>query len=250
MESNDGLPEDREMPLTEHVAELRKHVVRAAIVFIAFLSIVLYFSPGLIMAFWRNTIGNVPLYTYSPLEWIVTCLTLSIVVTAIFLYPYIIYELYLFAKPGLYEHERKFLKTLLIPSYLIFLLGVFISYKFVVPAIYHFALSNTFAPYLSAEETLQNAFRMFLVTGIFFQVPLAMILADKFGIVDYKTFKNLRLPLYVIFFMIVTNVSMDITGITQIASVLIFAAMFETGLLFLKIKKKLFDRSPSVRSPD
>jgi sec-independent protein translocase protein TatC len=236
--SEKGPPEDREMELTEHIAELRTHVIRIAVVLIAAISVFFYISPSLIHHVWETMLGSKPIYTFSPIEWFVTRLTFSALLSLIFFYPYIIYELYLFAKPGLYEHERKFLRSLLVPSYVIFLAGVYVSYKFVVPLIYNFAILPSYEPYLSAERTMQNAFRLFIAFGFFFQIPLAMILAEKFRLIDYRTFRNLRIPIYVVVFILITNVSMDFTGLTQITSLLTFIVMYEVGMLLLAIKNK------------
>ncbi len=225
------------MEITEHIAELRKRVLRICIALVALISIMFYVSYGPLLAFWHTLVGDLPIYVFSPIEWVVIRLSFSALLSLVILYPYIIYELYLFAKPGLYEHERKFLRTLLIPSYIIFVVGLFFAYKFAVPFLYDLALTSSFDPYLSAEKTIVNAFKLLITFGIFFQIPLAMVLAVHFRIVDYSTLRNLRLPLYVVILLLVTNLTMDFTGLTQLASLALFICMYETGLLILRIFK-------------
>jgi len=228
-------PEDRELEITEHIAELRKRVLRISIVLISLISVMFYVSYSLLLNFWYSLVGDKQLYVFTPIEWVVIRLTFSALLSLVILYPYIIYELYLFAKPGLYEHERKFLRSILIPSYLIFILGLLFAYEFAVPFLYKIALSNSIEPYLSAERTITNAFKLLLTFGIFFQIPLAMVLADRFKIVDYDTFRSFRIPVYIIILLLVTNLTMDFTGLTQFASLALFVVMYELGLLMLKI---------------
>ncbi|WP_456469139.1 twin-arginine translocase subunit TatC [Archaeoglobus sp.] len=231
-------PEDKELEITEHIAELRKRVLRICIAMISSISVMFYISYSPLLNFWYTLVGNRPLYVFSPIEWVVIRLTFSTLLSLVILYPYIIYELYLFAKPGLYEHERKFLRAILLPSYLIFIFGFFFAYEFAIPFLYKLALTNSAEPYLSAERTITNAFKLLFTFGIFFQIPLAMVLADRFKIVDYKTFKSFRIPVYIIILLLVTNLTMDFTGLTQFASLALFVAMYELGLLMLRIFQK------------
>ncbi len=229
--------EDREMEITEHIAELRRRVLRICIAFILLISVMFYLSYDPLLAFWHTLVGDLPIYVFSPIEWVVIRLSFSALLSLVILYPYIIYELYLFAKPGLYEHERKFLRTMLIPSYIIFVAGLFFAYKFAVPLLYDLALKTSYDPYLSAEKTIVNAFKLLITFGFFFQIPLAMVLAVHFRIVDYSTLRNLRLPLYIVILLLVTNLTMDFTGLTQFASLALFVCMYEIGLLILRIFK-------------
>ncbi len=230
-------PEDREMDITEHIAELRKRILRICVILIVTVSVMFYLSYAPLLAFWHTLVGDLPIYVFSPIEWVVIRLSFSVILSLVFLYPYIMYELYLFAKPGLYEHERRFLRAMLVPSYIIFIAGLFFAYRFAIPILYHLALASSFDPYLSAERTIMNAFKLLIAFGIFFQIPLAMSLAVHFRIVDHSTLRNLRLPLYLIVLLLVTNLTMDFTGLTQFASLALFVCMYEVGLLMLRIFK-------------
>uniref|UniRef100_A0A7C3ZEC7 Twin-arginine translocase subunit TatC n=1 Tax=Archaeoglobus fulgidus TaxID=2234 RepID=A0A7C3ZEC7_ARCFL len=230
-----GPPEDRELELREHIEELRKRLIRICIILIAAVSISYYVSYPYLLSFWYSLVGENPIYVFTPLEWVVIRLAFSVVTSLLLLYPYVIYELYLFAKPGLYEHERKFLKAILIPSYGIFLFGTFIAYKFVIPVLYSIALSGAADPYLSAERTITNALKLLIYFGFFFQIPLFMVLSDRFGIINYSTYKGLRIPAYIFILLFITNLTMDFTGLTQIAALVLFIIMYETGLVMLRI---------------
>ena len=232
-------PEDKEMELVEHLGELRKRVVRISIAFISLISIIFYFSGSLLERFWYNTVGSLNPYLLSPLEWILARLTLSLIVSLIVLYPYIAYELYEFAKPGLYDHERKFIKTLVIPSYIVFILGSFISYKFIIPLLYKFALTYQAEPYLSVGRTLDNAIKLLVAFSLFLQIPLIVFLLENFKIVEYKVLKNFRYLVYIVAFLLLTNISMDFSGFTQILCVAIFVLMYEFGLAIIRVAKNI-----------
>ena len=227
------------MDLKEHLGELRSRVIRIIVAVIFGMSVTFYISGSLLDKFWHSIFGDIPPYVLSPLEWIITRLSFSLILTLVILYPYIIYELYSFAKPGLYEHERKFIKSLIIPSYIIFVCGFFIAYKFIIPVLYNIALVSTAEPYLSAGKTVENAIKLLLAFGFFLQIPLVALLADRFGIVDYNTLKNMRLLVYIAVFLFLTNVTADFTGLTQIASLVLFVIMYELSLLLLRVAKNI-----------
>ncbi len=233
------LQEDKELSLEEHLAELRVRVIKILIALAFSTSIVFFYSQDLIRSFWKTFFGSEEIYVYSPIEWIITRLLVSLLISLIVVYPYAIYEFYLFAKPGLYENERKFLKTLLIPSYLVFLLGFFIAYKLVIPILYKISYSSLAYPYFSAEKTLQNAFKILIAFGFSFQIPLAMLIAEKLKLVDYKTLKDYRLLIYLFVFILVMNSISDLSFITQISILVLFIVMYELGLLLLRIEKGL-----------
>ncbi len=232
-------PEDREMDLREHIAELRTRLIRIVIATVITMSAIFTFSGKIFSVFWHDLFGDLPFYVLSPVEWVVAMLSFSLIASLVLLYPYIIYELYSFAKPGLYEHERRFLKTIIIPSYIIFVVGLAAAYKFVIPTLYSIAITASADPYLSAGKTVSNAIKLMLSFGFFLQIPLVTLLANRYGVLDYQTFKMLRIPVYVLVFLLITNITADFTGLTQVASLALFVAMYELSLLLMRFAKNI-----------
>ena len=226
--------QDRNQTITEHIAELRARVTRIGILLLFLLPLLFYFSPDLIHRFWKGVV-NEEMFVYSPMEWILLRLGFSLILSLVILYPYAMLELYLFAKPGLYESERRFLKFAIIPSYLLFLAGSYISYKFLVPVLYSLSAGN---PFYSAEKTILNALKLSFSLGFLLQVPLAIFLLDKFRILSYETIKNLRIPIYLILIALIFNSSADVGGLTMIALIFSFFVIFELSLFVLSLSKR------------
>ncbi|MDK2876923.1 MAG: sec-independent protein translocase protein TatC [Archaeoglobaceae archaeon] len=226
--------QDKEQRVTEHIAELRARVIRIGILLLLLLPIVFYFSPVLIQRFWEEVIKE-EMFAYSPLEWILLRLVFSLILSLIILYPYAMFELYMFAKPGLYETERRILKFAIIPSYLLFLAGSYISFEFLVPFLYSLSYGNA---YYSVEKTALNALKISFALGIFLQIPFAIFLLDKFRIVSYQTMKSVRLPIYIFIFAIILNSSEDLGGLTQIITLISSFIMYELGLFMLRLSKR------------
>lgn len=227
------MQQDREMELREHLAELKSRTTRILVVIIAGIGITFQFSGALIKEFWRDVFRQeMDMVIYTPTEWLMAKLTFSFVLTFFAAYPYIVYELYNFAKPGLYEHERELVKLFLPFSYVLFLLGTALAYFVVIPKLYGIATVTYFGvePFLSVKKTLYGAFKIFLAFGLAFQIPVLAVIAVKLGMINSRWLKEKRLIVYIAIFILVTNVTFDISGLSQIVILGLVAVMYEFSI--------------------
>ncbi|MFN2382218.1 MAG: twin-arginine translocase subunit TatC [Guyparkeria sp.] len=107
--------------------------------------------------------------------------------TALFLaIPFLLYQLWAFIAPGLYQHERKMVIPLVFSSTVLFYLGAAFAYFAVFPVVFGF-LSGTgpaevsFAP--DINEYLSFVITMFFAFGFVFEVPVATVLLILIGVV-------------------------------------------------------------------
>ncbi len=229
------------MPLEEHLAELRRRVIRISIVMILGIGITFRFAGNLIKDFWNDVLPEgMNIYVFSPTEWFMAQLTFSFVLTLIVAYPYIVYELYQFAKPGLYEHERRFVKTFLPFSYVLFIVGVAMSYLIIIPKLFSTVMifSMGAEPYLSAKRTLYSAFKILLAFGLAFQIPVLAVIAVRIGLITSKWLRDKRLLVYLIVFILATNVTLDISGISQLVILALVVVMYELSVFLAKIMER------------
>lgn len=99
--------------------------------------------------------------------------------------PYLLYQLWSFVAPGLYDHEKRLVVPLLVSSSLLFYLGIVFAYYVVFPLIFAFFTST--APDGVAVMTDINAYlsfvlKLFFAFGIAFEVPVATVLMVRMGI--------------------------------------------------------------------
>ncbi len=239
-------PEDREMELREHLDELRKRTIRISIALVAGMAVVFMNSGKLIQKFWMDVFHEkLNIYVYSPTEWILAELTFSFVVTFFIIYPYIVYEIYQFAKPGLYAHERRFLKIFLPFSYILFLIGCGLAYFIVIPKLYSLATMQYLgaSPFLSAKRTLYGAFKIFMAFGLALQIPVVAVIAVKLGMISSKWLKDKRIVVYIAVFLLATNITMDITGLSQIIVLALVVVMYELSIIISKFMEKNEEKS-------
>ncbi len=109
--------------------------------------------------------------------------------------PYTLYQLWAFVAPGLYRHEKRFAVPLIILSTLLFLIGMAFAYFLVFPVVFGFITGT--APEGVAVMTdignyLDFVITLFLAFGIAFEVPVAVVLLVKLGMVSVETLKEIR----------------------------------------------------------
>lgn len=107
--------------------------------------------------------------------------------TALFLaIPFLLYQLWAFIAPGLYQHERKMVIPLVFSSTVLFYLGAAFAYFAVFPVVFGFLAGTgpaevSFAP--DINEYLSFVITMFFAFGFVFEVPVATVLLILIGVV-------------------------------------------------------------------
>ncbi|HSI22087.1 MAG TPA: twin-arginine translocase subunit TatC [Methylophilaceae bacterium] len=109
--------------------------------------------------------------------------------------PYTLYQIWAFIAPGLYQHEKRFAAPMVVLSTLLFLLGMAFAYFLVFPVVFGFIAGT--APEGVAVMTdignyLDFVITLFLAFGIAFEVPVAVVVLVRMGVVNVATLKEIR----------------------------------------------------------
>ena len=110
--------------------------------------------------------------------------------------PYILYELFRFISPALYENERKYSVQVACIIYMLFLLGVLMSYFVLFPISFRFLGTYSESAKVVSNITLDSYISTFvsltLVMGVVFQLPVIAFFLGKMGIITSKTLTRYR----------------------------------------------------------
>ena len=110
--------------------------------------------------------------------------------------PYILYELFRFISPALYENERKYSVQVACIIYMLFLLGVLMSYFVLFPISFRFLGTYSVSAKVVSNITLDSYISTFvsltLVMGVVFQLPVIAFFLGKMGIITSKTLTRYR----------------------------------------------------------
>ena len=100
--------------------------------------------------------------------------------------PYILYELFRFVSPGLYQNERRYAVWIVGAAYLMFLLGTLVNYFVVFPLTVNFLGTYQVSPDVANMLTLQSyvdtLLGMSLVMGVVFELPVVCALMGRMGL--------------------------------------------------------------------
>ena len=110
--------------------------------------------------------------------------------------PYVIYELFRFVTPALYEHERKYSVRVAVIMYVLFVVGVLMSYFILFPVAFRFLGTYSVSDMVESNITLHSYISTFttltLIMGLVFQLPVLAFFLGKIGIVKSSFLKQYR----------------------------------------------------------
>lgn len=229
---------DEELPILEHLMELRRRLIHILIPFgIATVLIFPFSNISLRLLLFHNLFPEeMALFVYSPMEWLSVRLLFSSLVALSVTIPLAIYEVFAFIRPGLYPSERKFFLMTVIPSLCSYGIGALFAYLFVLPVIFGYLIAYS-GDIAQVAYSIKRIFSLILYTavgfGLIFQIPFMMVLAVKLRIVTYSWLRDKRFVVYGLIIGIAFFIIADPTGISMIMAVLSIA-LFELGLLITR----------------
>jgi sec-independent protein translocase protein TatC len=109
--------------------------------------------------------------------------------------PYILYQIWRFVAPGLYAHEKRLVLPLIVASTVLFFCGMAFAYFVVFPVVFGFIVSvapQGVAVMTDIDKYLSFVLGMFMAFGVTFQVPVAVVLLVKMGMVSVEKLREIR----------------------------------------------------------
>ncbi|MHC1600546.1 MAG: twin-arginine translocase subunit TatC [Candidatus Methanospirareceae archaeon] len=236
--SVDGPIGDEEIPIVEHLVELRKRLVVVLIPF-CIATFVAFPSSNIFLRYllFHNLFPEeMAMFVYSPMEWLSVRLLFSFLFAFSVTMPLLLYEIFAFIRPGLYPSERKFFLMVVIPSLFCYVVGAAFAYYFVLPLIFGY-LINYSGDIAQVALSAKRVFSIILYTavsfGLIFQIPFVMILAVKLKIVTHSWLRDKRVIIYGLIIGIAFFVIADPTGVSMVMA-LVSIVLFEFGLLLTR----------------
>lgn len=111
-------------------------------------------------------------------------------------FPYIVFEIWKFIAPALYQNEKKTIRWVFFSASILFYLGLFIGYILIVPISLNFFLGYKISDAIVNTISLTSYISLFMSTtlafGIVFEFPAVVVILNKLGIVDRGTMQKYR----------------------------------------------------------
>jgi len=192
------------MTLMEHLAELRKRLIRSAIYLVIGFFVAYIFRERLYgIVSWPIDALNLPLNYTHPTDALNLYLMTSLVFGAILASPFILYQLWLFISPGMYANEKRYVIPFMTATITLFLAGAWFGYRWVLPGALHILIGNfgrRFHPIITIEDYTNFFLAVILGLGVTFELPVLIFFLSIMGIVDAKfLIKHIRYAILIIF---------------------------------------------------
>ena len=210
--------DDSSAPLIEHLAELRTRLIWSALAFIVAMVICyavwqpIYNFLTQPICYALNERGqSCQLQIIKLQEGFFTAINISFFGGFVLSFPVIGYQLWRFVAPGLYRSEKAAFMPFLLASPIMFLIGAAFAYYVILPMAYDFFLSFQQAPVVatsdevtttgnvvgiafqgSMQEYLGLTQKFLLAFGLSFQLPVALTLMGKAGLVSSEGLASVR----------------------------------------------------------
>jgi len=242
--------DDREYSLMEHLAELRGRLGKA-LVGILLVAVGAFFVSEEILAIIRAPMDVVLRERYGPDAHFVTtsateyfmCQMKAAIVAGLFLAsPWVLYQIWSFISPGLYDHEKKYVTAFVWAGAGCFIGGAAFGYAFVFPAMYKFFVGLQPADVMmlpSLGENFSFSLKTLVAFGVVFETPVVIFILSIAGIVDPNTLGNYRRYVVVVAFVIGAILTPSPDVYSQLLMAVPLLILFEIGVFVSRIAVKV-----------
>ena len=234
------------MPFLDHLAALRKRIIRIVIAVMLAMGVCLLFTPQ-ILKILLQPYGS-QLKVIGPTEGISNYLRIALTAGAVLALPYVLLQLWMFIAPALLPREKGFVYILLPCAIALFLVGASFAWFVMIPSAIRF-LANFSLDIFKTEWTSQNYIpfvtALLFWIGVCFEMPLVMFFLAKLRIVNARLL--LRGWRYAV--VLICVVAAVITPTVDPFNMMLVAAPL-IGLYFLSIVLAVFAQKQKAPVPE
>ena len=166
-----------------------------------------------------------------------TCITAGFIIA----FPFILWEFWKFIGPALYQNEKKYAKTFLAISSLLFFLGVMFGYFVLVPLsinfLSNFTVSNVVENQIDINSYISLVKTTSLATGLVFELPVIIFFLTYLGLITDQFLKEYRRYAYVLI-LIVAAVVTPPDVISQVIVSIPLIMLYEGSIIIAKFITK------------
>ena len=245
--------ENTSQPFVSHLVELRNRLLWAVGTVVILFICLAPFASDLYEWFAKPVMANLPqgstMISTEPHGPFFIPFKFAFAVAFALAIPVVLYQVWAFIAPGLYQNEKSIALPLVVSSTLLFYSGILFAYYVVFPIIFKFFSSvapEGVAVMPDISSYMSFALKLFFAFGVAFEVPVATVLLSKMGVVSTDAMAEKR-P-YIIVGAFVVGMLMTPPDIfSQVMLAVPVWILFEAGLFFARKleSNELVEQEPS-----
>ncbi|MBQ7659374.1 MAG: twin-arginine translocase subunit TatC [Alphaproteobacteria bacterium] len=233
----------KEETLVEHLEALRWVLIKCLLALAIGLVPIFFVTPYVMDLLIKVMMagGEVTLNFFSPMEVFIIELKTALVLDILVCFPYMARQIWRFVAPALYQNEQNFIKSIVLTSSALFIIGVLFCLFFILPLVIRFGLSfvtDSIQPVFGIGNIVSLALWLSLVFGVMFQFPLIAYALIRSDLVSIDAMKSKRTYVF-IGILIISGLLTPPDIISQLMLTIPTYGLFEIGLFFGKRKKIL-----------
>ena len=156
--------------------------------------------------------------------------------------PYIIYQLFRFVSPALYDNERHYATLLVTSGYLMFMLGTLLNYFLIFPLTVKFLgtyqVSEEVANMLTLQSYMDALIMMSLMMGIVFELPVVSWILGRMGLISAPMMQTWRRHAIVVILIVSAIITPTTDAFTLFIVALPIWLLYELSILIVKMTNK------------
>jgi sec-independent protein translocase protein TatC len=235
---------DVELPLREHLIELRNRLIKAVLAVVITTGISLTFAQQEVALLVRLAEPH-KLIAIEPTEAFIAYLKVAFYTGLAASMPLLVYQLFRFLAPGLTRNEKRAVLLSLPGITLFFAMGILFCYFVVLPSAIDFLLGfggGVIESTPRVSSFLSFVTRFLLAMGIAFETPIIIFMLSRLGIATPKRLRRFRRPAYLLAFVIAAIITPTPDPLNQTIVAVPIIILYEIGYLLSRIGK----RKPAV----
>jgi sec-independent protein translocase protein TatC len=243
--------DEKKLPLTAHLQELRKRLILSFIAVGAGFILCYALAQPIFEILAKPLLRVMPaggsLIFTSVAEAFFTYMKVAFIAGLILASPFVLYQIWAFVAPGLYQKEKRYVVPFVLGGSLFFAMGVLFGYFVAIPIGFKFLLgyaTDFIKPMPSMKEYLSFSIKFLLAFGLVFEFPVVLVLLSRIGVIDAKMLARQR-KYAVLLIFVFAAVMTPPDFISQVLMALPLVGLYELSILLSKIFGK---RSAPVQS--
>ena len=230
-------PAEEKLPLTAHLEELRKRLIRVMVVVGMSFGVCYTFKDWSFQVITRPLVEVLPqhsslIYTGLPEAFFIH-MKIAFFASLFLTSPYTLFQIWKFISPGLYAKEKKYVIPFVISSTLLFVGGVLFGYFIALPPAFKFFVSfstDALKPMVSFREYLGLTLKFLLAFGLSFELPVFMFFLTKLGIVDAAVLARQRRYAILVIFIAAAVLTPSPDVLSQILMAVPLMLLYEVSI--------------------
>jgi sec-independent protein translocase protein TatC len=182
-----------------HLVELRDRLLRCVIALVVVFGLLFYWARDIYAILAQPLLASLPaggqlIATEVTAPFFVP-IKVTMMAALVIALPYLLYQTWAFVAPGLYAHEKKLVAPLIITSTLLFLCGMAFAYFLVFPVVFTFIIKvapEGVAVMTDIGKYLDFVLTLFVAFGVTFEVPVAVVILVRMGMVSVAKLREIR----------------------------------------------------------